>query len=292
MKTIYEKITNEIIKQVEAIDEVNWKKPWFTMNNPRNIISDKAYRGINCVLLSENQYWGTFKQWQEKGCFVKKGEKSKFATFWKFFNNEEDKEDSEKMKGKAITDIKNKSGRPPLVKYYNVFSMDQVNGEFAEELKEKMQAKLNNNKCSAKAESFINNYLASQDISVIKHDVASYSPSLDRIKMPDIGQFEDSSYYYSTFLHEIAHSSGHKNRLNRNLCYAKEELVAELSSTMLCGIMGIEQKPRPDHAHYIKSWLSLLKNDRKLIINMASQAQKACDYIQENAVEDNIKLAA
>jgi antirestriction protein ArdC len=117
--------------------------------------------------------------------------------------------------------------------------------------------------------------------------------------MPELGQFKDPAQYYSVFAHEITHSTGNKNRLDRDLTgrfgdkeYAFEELIAELGSAMICGALGLEQQPRPDHAQYIKSWLTALRNDNKFIISAASKAQKAADFALESAAGSAVLMAA
>lgn len=102
--------------------------------------------------------------------------------------------------------------------------------------------------------------------------------------------FENVHEYYSTLFHEIVHSTGHESRLARDgivkyngfgsESYSKEELVAELGASMLCGVCGIDNHTIDNSASYIQSWLRALKNDKKLIVTASQQAQKACDYIQ------------
>lgn len=120
-------------------------------------------------------------------------------------------------------------------------------------------------------------------------DSAFYSPSRDIINMPHKEQFQNSEEYYSTLFHEMVHSTGHLKRLGRftgeaikatfgSEIYSKEELVAELGSAMLCGIAGINNTIE-NSASYLQSWLKVLKNDNKLIVQAAGLAQKACDHI-------------
>ncbi len=116
--------------------------------------------------------------------------------------------------------------------------------------------------------------------------------------MPELGQFQSPEHYYSVLAHEITHSTGSKKRLDRDMSgkfgsekYAFEELVAELGSAMICGAIGLEQRPREDHAQYIKGWLKRLRSDNKFIIQAASKAQKAADYAFESAAQVNQPLA-
>ena len=103
-------------------------------------------------------------------------------------------------------------------------------------------------------------------------------------------EFNSEEEYYSTLFHELAHSTGHDSRLARDIghsqfgsaTYSKEELVAEMSSAMLCGIAGIENRTIDNSAAYIQSWLKVLKSDKKLLVSAGGQAQKACDMIAGN----------
>jgi antirestriction protein ArdC len=107
--------------------------------------------------------------------------------------------------------------------------------------------------------------------------------------MPRINDFLSSEHYYAIMFHELGHSTGHPNRLNRDELvmpkkfgdsnYAKEELTAEMCSAYLCGFCGIENNVIDNSANYIKGWLEELKNDKKFVFDAATKAQKATDYI-------------
>jgi len=120
-------------------------------------------------------------------------------------------------------------------------------------------------------------------------DKAWYAPGRDAVGMPSIGLFRSSEEYYSTFFHELTHSTGHKSRLGRegfesvqsfgSESYSKEELVAEMGAAMLCGVTGIENRTLENSAAYLKTWIQRLRSDSRLIVTAASAAQKAADYI-------------
>lgn len=120
----------------------------------------------------------------------------------------------------------------------------------------------------------------------VKHGVdrAYYSPTQDIIGMPERECFQSQDEYYSTLFHETVHSTGHEDRLSRRIGnngltdYSKEELVAEIGAAFLCGTAGIVTTV-DNNAAYIASWLRVLRNDSKMVVAAASQAQKACDYI-------------
>jgi antirestriction protein ArdC len=124
-------------------------------------------------------------------------------------------------------------------------------------------------------------------------DNAWYSPSNDTVGIPARGLFHSAEEYYAAQFHELAHSTGHPMRLHRDSfdtpaffgseSYSKEELVAEMTAAILCGIAGIEQKTLENTAAYLKTWIARLKSDSRLLVCAASQAQKAADFIQGKA---------
>ena len=85
--------------------------------------------------------------------------------------------------------------------------------------------------------------------------------------------------YYATLLHELTHWTGHKNRLARDYNYATEELIAELGSAILCGMLGVTKKPMKNHAKYLNIWIKSLKDDPKIILKASAQAQKSYKYL-------------
>lgn len=288
MSKVYEMVTEKVTEMLENVNASDWEKPWFAIGQSPINLQGKPYRGINQLLLanSGSNVFGTYKGWQEKGCQVRKGEKSHPVVFWKFFRNSGESQDGETALAGDVTAV--------MVRYYSVFSGDQVDGEYANQLIEKQKAKLAGHDAISETESFIHNYLRCELLKVKNSDVACYSFSpltgSEHIEIPRLGQFKTAEHYYSTFLHEIGHSTGNAKRLNRDMGkgfgskdYAFEELIAELTSAMLSAQLGLSQKPRVDHAQYIKGWLTSLKNDKKFIISAASKAQKAADYITEAA---------
>lgn len=274
MKDFYDNITKSIIDALEGADLEKWEKPWFDIGSaPYNALTQKPYRGINYVNLSllssyPKKSFASYKQWAEKECQVIKGSKGSSIVFWSFTENEETGKQS------------------AFLKQYTVFNVAQVTGDFARKLEQMPEKPLNTIEAIENAEVSLHSYLKRENIPLENSDTAAYWPMADKITLPFIGQFGAKESYYSTALHEATHSTGHKNRLNRDLTggfgsenYAKEELIAELGAAMLCGTLGISQTPRPDHAQYIASWLKALKNDNRLIFAASGKAQKACDFI-------------
>ena len=127
---------------------------------------------------------------------------------------------------------------------------------------------------------------------------AFYSPATDFIQLPDLNSFEDYTAYCGTAIHELAHWTGHKDRLDRNLKtnfgtkdYAREELIAEASSALICAHLNLEPEPREDHASYLQSWLTVLKEDKTALRKAFSKAQKVVDFL-DNLQMMQIKNAA
>ena len=119
-------------------------------------------------------------------------------------------------------------------------------------------------------------------------DRAYYVPSMDSIHMPAMITFHGAGEYHSTLFHELAHSTGHALRLNRDSLetpapfgseiYSREELVAEFGAAFLCAKAGIDNT-LDNSAAYISGWSKALRADKRLVITAASQGQKAADYI-------------
>ena len=277
-KSVYEMVTDRIIEQLEN-NIIPWRKPWTGIRSGAyNRISKKPYSLLNQMLLKHDGEYATFKQWQDLGGHVRKGEKSEIVVFWKIQPIEEEKEDGTK----EVKHI-------PLLRYFNVFHISQVDGVAPlpkEELKEIEPIE--------KAENILHDYWTRENIT-IEHktgDDAYYLPNRDLIHLPLFEQFTDANEYYSTAFHESVHSTMKESRCNRaedrkgklvafgSNEYSKEELVAEIGSASLMNIIGIETASSfRNSSAYIQGWLSKLRNDVKFIISASSKAEKAVDYI-------------
>lgn len=274
-KDIYEMVTNRIIEQLEK-GYIPWQKPWTGVHDGAyNRISNKPYSLLNQMLLSKTGEYASFKQWTELGGHIRKGEKAEIVTFWKIQQIEEENEDGEKI-------IK----QLPLLRYYNVFHISQVEGV------EPKSIDLNELQPIEEAERIKTEYMQREHIKILEKvtDKAFYSPSLDYIQVPCKEQYQNIEEFYSTLFHEMTHSTGHKVRLDREDVkdcmyfgsenYSKEELCAELGSAFLINKLGIaSSKSFNNSTAYIQSWLRVLKNDKKFIISASSRAEKAVKYI-------------
>ncbi len=268
----YDRITERIVSLLSQ-GTVPWHKPWQVKTGlPRNLVSQKPYRGINVFLLMamnyESPHWLTLRQANCFGGQIKPGEKSCPVVFWKPMKVK-DKESGEDRK-------------IPFLRLYHVFNVAQCQG-----LK---------NVPPADDVAFIQTMPAELVANmpqrpVIKHGMAmaAYSPTNDVVNMPDRQRFDSEDKYHATLFHELVHSTGHEKRLKRagimdrngygSDPYGKEELIAEMGSAFLCGHAGIVDRTINNSAAYLEGWLKQLQQDRTLIVHAAAQAQKAADFI-------------
>ena len=275
MPNVYEIITEKIISQLEQ-GTAPWRKPWRT-EMPMNLISGKEYRGINPFLLGPlgygSRFWLPYNQAAKLGGNVRRGEKSSIVTFWNI-GQEKTLIDSNGNERKS---------KPILLKYYNVFNVEQCEGLESLRLGNSTLRVADIEACERIISEMPNRPMLAQ------HAQASYRPSTDTVSMPARTAFDHIENYYSTLFHELAHSTGHPSRVGRDgiekvelfgsESYSREELIAELGAAMLCGITGIEPATIQNSASYLQSWIKVLKGDAKLIVQAASAAQKAADFI-------------
>jgi len=250
------------------------------------LMSQKAYRGINVWVLASagysSPYWLTYRQAQEIGGYVRKGEHGSPVVFWKWLEKGEESQDGEE------TD--STSRQVPIARLYTVFNVQQC------ELPERLRPLLAiDNALGADTHQQI---AACEQIiahmpqrPAIQHGEARayYRPLADTVNMPARSLFPKTEHYYSVLFHELTHATGHASRLDRatlrdmlafgDTNYSKEELCAEMGAAYLCGMAGIVNETVDNSAAYLQGWLSKLRNDKKLLVQAAAQAQKAADFI-------------
>ena len=278
--SVYDIVTERILMELES-GVVPWRKPWRTLP-PANLVSKKHYRSINTFLLRlagyGSQYWLTYRQAQALGGNVRKGEHGTKIVFWKFDRYETETADGQTEKRASA-----------FLRYYVVFNLEQTEGL-------KALLALPPARPIESAEAIVtgmpNPPAFDQDLR------ASYVPTTDTVTMPSRTAFGSPAEYHSTLFHELTHSTGHSKRLGRegfdkpqmfgSESYSREELIAEMGSAMLCGVAGIEQGTVANSAAYLKTWITRLKSDSKLIVSAASAAQKAADYIRGESAKDSL----
>jgi antirestriction protein ArdC len=297
---IEEIITDRIVKLLEA-GTVPWHKPWANRGPdafPRNALSKRPYRGINVFILASQSYgspcWLTYKEAERMGGHVRRGEHGTPIIFWKWLNREVEKNDG------TIAER-----HFPMLRYYTVFNAEQTEGcrlpadasptpepafdpiEACETVYGKMpnRPKLEHGATTA--------------ITQGRRLEAYYSKGADTVVMPRREAFDSAEFYYSVLFHELTHSTGAAQRLNRptlsqalrfgDTNYSKEELVPEMGAAFLAGHTGIEQVTLPTNAAYLDSWVKALKGDARLAIQAGAAAQKAVDYILNRRAEAEAK---
>lgn len=269
---VHQAVTDQIVATLEAGTAGQWQCPWHRKGGslPVNAKTGRAYRGVNTLMLwcaeQANGFgdsrWATYKQWQELGAQVKRGERSTIIVFFKELG--EDEED----------------GRRRVVARASYgFNASQVEG--APEAGEPLPPS------EWHLPEVFEGFVERTGAAVLRGgEMACYIPSQDLIRIPSRTRFPTSHGYASTMLHELTHWSGAPGRLNRDLtgrfkseAYAAEELIAELGAAFLAAELGLEAEPHPTHASYIASWISLLKSDPKAIFTAASAASRAAGYL-------------
>lgn len=284
---IYSRITNQIIASLER-GVKPWTQPW-NANHAAGPVSrplrhnGEPYAGINVLTLwataIERQHaapiWMTYRQAQQLGGHVRKGEKGAPVVYADKIVREDER--AETASGEESTQV------IPFLKSYTVFNIDQIDG-LPERYHQLASGQPNPDQRIDAAETYYNALGA-----VIQHTgkIACYMPSSDTIQIPAFEAFRDAESYYATLLHECVHWTKHKSRLDRDFghkkfgdsAYAREELVAEIGAAFLCADIGITCEDREDHASYIASWLKVLKSDKRAIFSAAAHAQRAVAYL-------------
>lgn len=267
---IYQSVTVRIL---ECLDKgvVPWRKPWAVMA-PRNMASGHVYRGINTILLAcagfDSPYWLTLKQANDLGGRIKRGERGTPIVFWKIIErpNAKDEDDD----------------RFFLLKRFTVFNAEQTEGIEIPTVQARTFDPI------AECEAVVASYKEPPSILQMGRQ-AAYLPALDRIWIPKPEHFVSPAEYYSTLFHELVHSTGAEHRLARkgvvdpssfaSHTYSFEELVAECGAAFLCAHAGISSQVIDNSAAYIQSWASKLRSEPRWIVDAASKAAKAADFI-------------
>lgn len=301
---VYDIITTKIIASLEK-GVAPWRKPWNVGQGnggwPRNIAGNR-YRGVNVWLLWDaaaeggytSPYWLTFNQAKEHGGNVRKGEKSTVIVFWKRLMINE-KQDDGSVERKMI----------PMLRYYRVFNLEQTeNVKLPKRILDEQTRPVVVPDPIEAAEQIVSRYLTDggPSLRLADQDRAYYTPMLDTVTVPPIASYTETGEYYSTLFHELGHSTGHKDRLNRTYGqqfgdhqYGREELVAEMTSAFLAAEAGIETT-QDNSASYLASWISTLKEDNRAVVVAAGAAQRAADMILGRTAqvenEDQVAKAA
>lgn len=284
-KDVYARVTDRIISDLEK-GVRTWLKPWNAGHTAGKITrplrhNGIPYQGMNILLLwgeaLEKGYsapiWITFKQAQELGGYVRKGEHGSLVVYANKVTRTETDDKGEEVERQI-----------PFMKGYTVFNAEQIEG-----LPAHYYGKPENPLPLAERLDHAERFIANTGITV-QHggNSAYYAPAKDLVQMPPFEAFKDRESYYATILHELIHATSHKSRLDRSFNakrfgdngYAREELVAELGAAFLSADLGITPEIRDDHAAYLAHWLKALKEDSRAIFSAAAHAQRAADFLQ------------
>ncbi len=281
---VYTRVTSKIVADLER-GVRPWHKPWSVEHAAGRISrplrhSGEPYRGINVLVLwieaEARGYtaplWLTFRQAKELGGFVKKGEKGTPVVYANSFTKKGTDEEGKEVEQDVY-----------FLKDYTVFNACQVEGlpqhfyALAAPPREKVER-------LAEADRFFAATGAD-----IRHggSRAYYALEGNYVQLPPFETFHDAESYASTAAHELTHWTRHPSRLDRDFGrkqwgdagYAVEELVAELGAAFLSADLGITPEPREDHAAYLASWLSVLKDDNRAIFRAAAHAERAVAFL-------------
>ena len=328
---ILKKFADMMVKIIKKANANNWKKGWMGVNGsiqglPQNI-SGRTYSGGNSFFLmfntAEKGYktpvYMTFKQAKEQNLHVKSGEKSVPIFKWGLSIKDENgkrvsEEDYNAMsqEERATMDVR------PFPKMFHVFNIDQTNLEEVNKKRyDAIVARFQTPEQEVKDTEgmYVNEALDRMFEQKAWHaniqydkpaDQAFYHPSTDTIVLPMKEQFKlgktpeevyhDGMEYYSTALHEMAHSTGHESRLDRKFGaqgtdnYAHEELIAEMTSALVGSTMGFDRKILENNANYLSGWLSRLRDKPETITTIMTDVGKASDMIIEKVDEQRIAL--
>ena len=285
-----EELVNMYIDSLKE-GKIPWRERWVSSLNV-NGISDKEYKGINQLLLSyvtyKEQYndnrWFTYYQIKQKGYKLKdakgKGIPVEFYSVYDIKNKKKvDFADYERLVNE----------RPETkVNYRLICNTSYVfNASLIEGVPEQDKYPYDKN---IPANNFIKKIISKLGVKYSERgNEAFYSPTTDEIVLPESKKFYDEYSYYATQLHEISHSTGSKDRLNRNIdfkdkkSYAREELVAEISSSFLMAKLGIvpESEDYNNHKSYIQSWISILEDKPNELFKAINESNKVYDYIND-----------
>ena len=325
-----EAFADHMVKVMEDMKRSDWKKGWSVGSNgmfglPMNI-KGFTYSGVNAMITSfhtlDNGYtvpvYMTFKQASKYGCHIKEGERSIpiiNVGVDKYYNH---KHITDEEYDQLTDEEKDKVFKQFHITSFSEFNIDQTNlKEVNKDLYDKLVSLFHGEAPSYDREGMfaspeLDRMLKNQEW--VCHidcshaaDSAYYRASTDQIVIPMKEQFKisktpdeifkDGQEFYSTALHEMAHSTGHQSRLNRPIInsfgtkeYAKEELIAELTSALVCSALGFDKRIKRNSAAYLDSWVRKLSSDPNYIREVMPQVNRASKMVLENIDKQRVAL--
>ena len=324
-----ERFSEMMISRLEEMKGQQWEKGWIdgggkTQGLPQNL-SGRRYSGHNDFFLqlhtAMNSYtmpvYATFKQIHEAGATINKGEKAMPVIYWNITHRDENGQKITDEQYDAMTKAEQEKCKSiPIMMGYYCYNLDQTNfkevkPEQYAHLQEQFKApEIKDTKgmfISPEFDAMIEKQAWVCKINTIEGSGAFYSKSKDEITVPMKAQFnihedpkevyKDGMEYYSSLVHEMAHSTGIDTRLSRDMegrfgdkKYAKEELVAELSAAMVGNSMGFDKRILDNNAKYVDSWIDTLKQEPKFIISVMADVSKASGMILDHVDKQRLEL--
>jgi antirestriction protein ArdC len=290
-RDLYAEVSARIVAELER-GAAPWVKPWSStpgQNVPQNAVTNRSYSGCNVILLwlARNRGWATprfltFKQASEAGGNVRKGEHGTKVYFVKQLQVKD--AEGEEAESRLI----------PMMREYTVFNVDQCDG-LPDCIRVGKPMRVRN---PDTRDGFADEFLSATGADIREgHGEAYFVPSHDFISMPAFEAFKGADHFYNVAFHELAHWTGHKSRLDRDLKnrfgshdYAAEELVAELGAAFLCAEFGFNGDVR--NAGYIATWIELLKTDKRAFFTACSKASRAVNFLRGLALAEPMTVAA
>lgn len=283
---VYKMVTDKILEAIEK-GVCPWHCPWVNFSNGGsnfvNYVSRKEYSLLNCMLLGRPGEYLSRKQIEKLGGTLKSDAEPKMVVFYSQYEYETTDDDGETQKH-----------RIPLLRYYNVFHVEDVEGitpKGIAETKGYDHTEEEEDEIFSAADAVIDDYRLFRKCKMsFGSSNAYYRPLSDEISVPSKEQYKNLAEFYSTTFHEMVHSTGAEQRLNRKEVtdttrfgsepYGREELCAEIGSAMLMQICGIKDDAAfKNSAAYLKGWRDTIKTDNKAIVLAACRAEKAVKYI-------------
>lgn len=306
-------LVDEILKNLESGLGL-WRQGWRVSGAPVSAITGKRYNGVNRLFLtaatmqkgySDNR-WLTYNQMEEKGWSFKRdeegnslGKNAGVAIEYFELRDRETKQPFDRHVLDGMTpdekDAYMDENVYPLRKYYVVF-----NGDVIEGIPERKEQAVDTSGYSERAENILKIWSDTEAKIIYGGDEAFYRSSSDEIHLPLRERFEDLPEFYSTALHEVGHSTGHKSRLNRDLSggfgsdkYAEEELRAEIASMFIEQDLGVEanEKHIQNNSAYIQAWHDKIKEDPNVLFKAIADAERItkCVMAKENAIKKEVE---
>ena len=324
-----DRFTEMMISRMEQMKSVGWKQGWIGNASapgamPQNV-SGRTYSGSNSFFLQMDTamrgysmpVYLTFMQTMDLKAHVRKGEAAMPVVYWDIMAKDENgKKVSKETLCNMTLEQRAKVKKIPFLKAYHVFNIDQTN--FAEVQPEKFELlkklfaapEIRDTQGMFVSKALDRMFERQEWLCPIRYDRqvqgAYFSPSKDIIVIPRKEQFnignspeevyKDGMEYYSTALHEMAHSTGAASRLDRlshdkfgDAKYAKEELVAELTAAMVGNSMGFDKRILDNNAAYLDGWIYTLRENPKFIVSVMADVNKAANMVLEEV--DRQKMA-